>query len=175
MPSDSEASDASGASADTLRSCITVAVLPEDLLATCTSDYILERCNLSIVTGRNPEDTESELADGMLAVYHKVNGWSAHIQETGESFYTPGAKVTVDEAMVRFTGQLVPQAWLARGNKAAKEAALTPTQRVVTTLISLLPLAVYHVYLDNLFSSPQLFWALRQQGVGASGTCRKDS
>ncbi|KAK1993604.1 hypothetical protein LX36DRAFT_684178 [Colletotrichum falcatum] len=142
----------------------------------------------------------------MPAVYHK----------TGESFYTPRAKVTVNKAIVQFTGQsketttiptkptptsykiwilaqssyclrwlwhahgkgpyrLMPQAQPAQGNKAAKEAALTPTQRVITTLISLLPPAIYHVYLDNLFSSPRLFRALRQQGVGASGTYQKDS
>ncbi|KZL82358.1 hypothetical protein CI238_13322, partial [Colletotrichum incanum] len=49
------------------------------------------------------------------------------------------------------------------------------TQRVVTTLIALLPAAIYHVYLNNLFSSVRLFRALRKIQVGASGTCRKDS
>ncbi|KAH0528214.1 hypothetical protein TsFJ059_003105 [Trichoderma semiorbis] len=32
--------------------------------------------------------------------------------------------------------------------------------------------ASYHVFLDNLFSSPSLFQVLRQQGIGATGTCR---
>ncbi|KAF6795888.1 hypothetical protein CMUS01_15901 [Colletotrichum musicola] len=41
----------------------------------------------------------------MPKVYRQVNGWSAHIQETGESFYAPGTGLTVDEAMVRFTGR----------------------------------------------------------------------
>ncbi|KAF6806764.1 hypothetical protein CPLU01_15868 [Colletotrichum plurivorum] len=151
----------------------------------------------------------------MPKVYRQVNGWSAHIQETGESFYTPGTGLTVDEAMVRFTGRstetttvpnkptpvgfkvwvlaqkgyclrwlwhvhgqgpygLVPQARQARGDIEAKKAALTPTQRVVTTLVALLPAAGYHVFLDHLFASVRLFRALRRQNIGATGTCRKD-
>ncbi|KAF6806132.1 hypothetical protein CSOJ01_09060 [Colletotrichum sojae] len=144
----------------------------------------------------------------MPKVYRQVNGWSAHIQETGESFYTPGTGLTVDKAMVRFTGRSmetttlpnkptpvgfkvwvlaqkgyclrslwhvhVPQARQAWGNIEAKKAALTPTQRVVTTLVVLLPAAGYHVFLDNLFASVKLFRALRRQNIGASGTCRKN-
>ncbi|KAK0367501.1 hypothetical protein CLIM01_15142 [Colletotrichum limetticola] len=67
----------------------------------------------------------------------------------------------------------VPQARPA-GAAAGKLALLTPTQQVVTTLISLLPAATYHVFLDNLFASIRLFRTLRNQQVGASGTCRKD-
>ncbi|KAF6781709.1 hypothetical protein CMUS01_16761, partial [Colletotrichum musicola] len=151
----------------------------------------------------------------MPKVYRQVNEWSAHIQATGDSFYTPGSGLTVDEAMVRFTGRsvetttvpnkpipvgfkvwvlaqkgyclrwlwhvhgqgpygLVPQARPARGDEEAKKAALTPTQRVVTTLVALLPVAEYHVFLDNLFASVKLFRALRRQNIGATGTCRKD-
>ncbi|KAJ3522867.1 hypothetical protein NM208_g12684 [Fusarium decemcellulare] len=35
-----------------------------------------------------------------------------------------------------------------------------------------LPKETYHVFLDNLFSSPKLFRILRQRGYGAAGTCR---
>ncbi|KAK2760545.1 hypothetical protein CKAH01_05231, partial [Colletotrichum kahawae] len=153
--------------------------------------------------------------DRMPKVYRQVNEWSAYIQATGDSFYTPGSGLTVDEAMVRFTGRsvetttvpskptpvgfkvwvlaqkgyclrwlwhvhgqgpysLVPQARPARGDEEAKKAALTPTQRVVTTLVALLPVAEYHVFLDNLFASVKLFRALRRQNIGATGTCRKD-
>jgi hypothetical protein len=45
---------------------------------------------------------------------------------------------------------------------------------VVTTLITLLPVAIYHVFLDNLFASVKLFRALRSKEIGATGTCRKD-
>ncbi|KAF6785186.1 hypothetical protein CMUS01_16578 [Colletotrichum musicola] len=69
---------------------------------------------------------------------------------------------------------LVPQARQARGDIEAKKAALTPTQRVVTTLVALLPAAGYHVFLDNLFASVKLFRALRRQNIGATGTCRKN-
>ena len=52
---------------------------------------------------------------------------------------------------------------------------LNPTQKVVTYLLGLLPKAAYHVFLDNLFSSPNLFVILRESGIGASGTARANS
>jgi hypothetical protein len=169
--------------------------------------------------GQRQARAQAPAQAGMPDIYRKVNEWSAHIQETGDSFYTAGSDLTVDEAMVRFTGRsletttiptkpiptgfkvwilaqsgyclrwlwhvhgkgpygLVPQARpedSKAGAAAAKWVPLTPTQRVVTTLITLLPAAVYHVFLDNLFASVRLLRALRKQQVGASGTCRKDS
>lgn len=130
--------------------------------------------------------------------------------------YVPGSDLTVDEAMVRFTGRsletttipqkptptgykiwvlgqsgyfvrwlwhvhgrgpcgLVPQQCSRQGDEELAREHLTPTQRVVTTFLTLLPLAVYHVFLDNLFASVKLFKALRSSQVGATGTCRKDS
>ncbi|KAK1990285.1 hypothetical protein LX36DRAFT_592894, partial [Colletotrichum falcatum] len=41
--------------------------------------------------------------------------------------------------------------------------------------VSLLPAATYHVFLNNLFASILVFRNLRNQQVGASSTCRKDS
>ncbi|KAK1990560.1 hypothetical protein LX36DRAFT_664090 [Colletotrichum falcatum] len=55
MPS--SISDASDASVDSLWSCIIVAVLPEDLAATCNSDCTLERCDLSTVRPCEPAET----------------------------------------------------------------------------------------------------------------------
>ncbi|KFA80179.1 hypothetical protein S40288_10055 [Stachybotrys chartarum IBT 40288] len=49
---------------------------------------------------------------------------------------------------------------------------LNPTQAVVIALVNKLPEGTYHVFLDNLFSSPDLFKALRVLGIGATGTCR---
>ncbi|EFQ32284.1 uncharacterized protein GLRG_07428 [Colletotrichum graminicola M1.001] len=150
----------------------------------------------------------------MPDIYRKVNQWSVHIQETGDSFYIPGSELAVDEAMVRFTGWsletttiptkptptgfkiwilaqsgyclrwlwhahgkgpygLAPQVRPLPGSEAG--LGLTPTQRVVTRLVALLPAAIYHIFLDNLFASVRLFRALRKQQIGASGTCRKDS
>jgi hypothetical protein len=45
---------------------------------------------------------------------------------------------------------------------------------VVVALVKLLPKARYHVFLDNLFSSPNLFRRLRQLGHGATGTARQN-
>ncbi|KAF5234960.1 hypothetical protein FOXYS1_15680 [Fusarium oxysporum] len=51
---------------------------------------------------------------------------------------------------------------------------LNPTQAVVIALVNLLPKSTYHVFLDNLFSSCDLFRRLRQRGHGATGTARKN-
>ncbi|KAJ0128414.1 Uncharacterized protein HZ326_28491 [Fusarium oxysporum f. sp. albedinis] len=51
---------------------------------------------------------------------------------------------------------------------------LNPTQAVVVALVNLLPKSTYHVFLDNLFSSCDLFRRLRQRGHGATGTARKN-
>jgi hypothetical protein len=73
----------------------------------------------------------------------------------------------------RGPGGLVPQQCSRQGDEEVAEEHLTPTQRVVTTLLTLLPLAIYHVFLDNLFASVKLFKALRSSQVGAAGTCRR--
>lgn len=56
--------------------------------------------------------------------------------------------------------------------KRPDEPGLNPTQAMVIALVKLLPPAIYHVFLDNLFSSPDLFVVLRDLNVGATGTCR---
>jgi hypothetical protein len=53
-----------------------------------------------------------------------------------------------------------------------KVIALNSTQSIVIALINLLPNSIYHVFVDNLFSSPDLFLSLRQHGHGATGTAR---
>lgn len=53
-----------------------------------------------------------------------------------------------------------------------KVIALNSTQSVVIALINLLPQSIYHVFVDNLFSSPDLFLSLRHHGHGATGTAR---
>src|SRR5205809_5383169 len=63
---------------------------------------------------------------------------------------------------------------ISKKPKSAK-TTLNPTQRVVTYLIGLLLEATYHVFLNNLFSSPKLFLVLRNLGIGASGTARVNS
>ena len=56
----------------------------------------------------------------------------------------------------------------------AKIVALNSTQSVVVALIDLLPISTYHVFVDNLFSSPDLFRSLRQHGHGATGIARSN-
>ncbi|KAJ3453257.1 hypothetical protein MRS44_017504 [Fusarium solani] len=53
--------------------------------------------------------------------------------------------------------------------------AVNSTQAVVIGLTRTLPKSTYHVFVDNLFSSPPLFRNLRKQGYGATGTARTNS
>ncbi|KAJ3454817.1 hypothetical protein MRS44_013417 [Fusarium solani] len=53
-----------------------------------------------------------------------------------------------------------------------KIMALNSTQSVVIALFNLLPESTYHVFVDNLFSSPDFFRSFRQHGHGATGTAR---
>src|SRR4029450_4176008 len=53
--------------------------------------------------------------------------------------------------------------------------AVNSTQAVVLARIKPLPKSTYHVFVDNLFSSPPLFRNLRKQGYGATGTARTNS
>ncbi|KFA82000.1 hypothetical protein S40288_10399 [Stachybotrys chartarum IBT 40288] len=57
-----------------------------------------------------------------------------------------------------------------RGSR--KKPALNPTQSMVPFLLHKLPRASYHVFLDNLFSSPKLFAALWDEGYGATSIAR---
>ncbi|SCO92653.1 uncharacterized protein FRV6_16781 [Fusarium oxysporum] len=56
--------------------------------------------------------------------------------------------------------------------KLQTTVALNNTQSVVIHLYNLLPKQTYHVFTDNLFSSPNLFCALREAGCGATGRAR---
>ena len=64
---------------------------------------------------------------------------------------------------------------VTRKRKRQDQYGLNPTQAVVVALVSRLPAASYHVFVDNLFSTPKLFAALRRQQIGATGTCRINS
>ncbi|KZL83369.1 ac transposable element-derived protein [Colletotrichum incanum] len=104
----------------------------------------------------------------MPDTYQKVNGWSAYIQDTGDSFYTAGSDLTSNLQVGPLRQQ---QSRLSRSRPASRYGFL-PNQATVS--VTLLPAAIYHVFLDNLFSSVRLFRALQKQQVRASGTCRKD-
>ncbi|KAJ0138525.1 Transcriptional regulatory protein moc3 [Fusarium oxysporum f. sp. albedinis] len=65
----------------------------------------------------------------------------------------------------------VPMPYGKKG-KLRTEIPLSNIQSVVVHLLQRLSIATYHVFTDNLFSSPQLFRLLRQLGYGAIGTAR---
>ncbi|KAM5528426.1 hypothetical protein FOXYSP1_18907 [Fusarium oxysporum f. sp. phaseoli] len=56
--------------------------------------------------------------------------------------------------------------------KPKETVTLSNTAGVVIHLVNMLPKQTYHVFMDNLFSSPNLFRALREAGHGATGTAR---
>ncbi|KAF5696633.1 hypothetical protein FMUND_15636 [Fusarium mundagurra] len=53
-----------------------------------------------------------------------------------------------------------------------KPITLNSAQSVVVALANMLPKATYHVFVDNLFSSSDLFRSPREHGYGAIGTVR---
>ncbi|RKK10605.1 hypothetical protein BFJ66_g16165 [Fusarium oxysporum f. sp. cepae] len=61
---------------------------------------------------------------------------------------------------------------LGKRGKLRTEIPLSNTQSVVVHLVKRLLPQTYHLFTDNLFSSPQLFRLLRQLGFGATGTAR---
>ena len=64
---------------------------------------------------------------------------------------------------------------VARGivaKKRGEKSELAATQAVVLELVLQLPITSYHVFFDNLFSSPQLLRALRERGIAGTGTAR---
>lgn len=58
------------------------------------------------------------------------------------------------------------------GNKEASFLLLSNTSGVVLSLCKSLPTQIYHVFVDNLISTPPLFRKLRDHGYGATGTAR---
>src|SRR6478752_7106889 len=60
----------------------------------------------------------------------------------------------------------------SKKGKLQTTVARSNTQSVVIHLCNLLPKLTYHVFTDNLFSSPNLFRALQEAGCGATGTAR---
>uniref|UniRef100_A0A8H7N642 PiggyBac transposable element-derived protein domain-containing protein n=1 Tax=Bionectria ochroleuca TaxID=29856 RepID=A0A8H7N642_BIOOC len=86
-------------------------------------------------------------------------------------FHLPAAAV---KATRKPSQRRRPRGLLAT-KKAADEISLAETQAVVLDLVLQLPIASYHVFFDNLFSTPDLLRALRERGVAATGTARVNS
>ncbi|KAF4425172.1 ac transposable element-derived 2 [Fusarium acutatum] len=123
-------------------------------------------------------------------VFQCVESWSQHLQHVTTELCESGSHLTVNEAIIRYTGRnkqvtCVPNKPVDIGFKVedviyvATEAeaeimALNSTQSVVIALINLLPISTYPVFVDNLFSSPDLFRSLCQHGHSATGTARSN-
>lgn len=166
-------------------------------------------------------DPDDEGDEAQPRLYARVSTLSEHIQRVSSSLIDLGCKVTIDEAMVRFTGRskeatvvkgkptprgfrvwvcgqngyFVSWLWhvnnngpvgipypngkgLARNAPLADTllAKLNNTQQVVVTLLDRLPRGQYHVFLDNLFTSPALLTYLRTYlDCAATGTARTRS
>lgn len=59
--------------------------------------------------------------------------------------------------------------------KLPKGKTINMTQAVVPHLLAQIPKRSYHVYMDNLFTSTNLFFYLRELSYRATGTCRTSS
>ncbi len=149
-----------------------------------------------------------DTTDTYTTVFDKVKRWSLHIQNTATRLWKPASNVSIDEAMVRYTGRSkdtvhipskpIPigyKIWVVAnagyflrwsfhtkgdgpvGYNASLYPGLAPTQGIVADLLSRLPLPPspqhgYHCFMDNLFSSVELFQLLRERGTAATGTTR---
>ena len=65
-----------------------------------------------------------------------------------------------------------PQQGKKRKGRPKETVALSNTAGIIIHLVNILPKQIYHIFIDNLFSSPNLFRALREAGHGATGTAR---
>ncbi|SCO87702.1 uncharacterized protein FRV6_11829 [Fusarium oxysporum] len=65
-----------------------------------------------------------------------------------------------------------PQQGKKGKGRPKKTVVLINTAGVVIHLVNMLPKQTYHVFMDNRFSSPNLFRALREAGYGVTGTAR---
>ena len=146
--------------------------------------------------------------DPPQGVFNKIENWSNHLQQTSTRYWKPASDVSVDEAMVRYTGKstetvhlpakpipmgyklwvVADSGYFLRWSFHAKSSGpvgydaslypeLAPTQGIVIDLLSRLPAPPstshgYHCFMDNLFSTPELFEFLRDQGTAATGTAR---
>ncbi|OWT42333.1 transposase IS4 domain-containing protein [Pochonia chlamydosporia 170] len=129
--------------------------------------------------------------DPPRGVFNRIHNWSTHLQETSTQYWKPESEVSVDEAMVRYTGKStetvhIPSKPIPIGYKVWVVADSGYILRwsfhakgsgIVIDLLSRLPAPPstshgYHCFMDNLFSTPELFELLRGQGTAATGTAR---
>ncbi|KAJ3455231.1 hypothetical protein MRS44_013831 [Fusarium solani] len=96
--------------------------------------------------------------------------WLWHIK--GEKYGAVGVELPKPASSSRGRGKRASQAPKKEPKEEDKPIALNSTQGVVVALANTLPKATYHVFVDNLFSSADLFRSLRTHGHGATGTAR---
>ena len=128
---------------------------------------------------------------------HKIRPLLEHLVERWKAAYHPDREVSVDESIIAFKGRSSmvvykpnkPHKWglnmwvlaeaksgyaynmeLYTGKAGHTEVGLT--KNVVVSLCRPLFQTGHHVYMDNYFSSPALFCALKDQQLGACGTLR---
>lgn len=81
------------------------------------------------------------------------------------NFHTPGTK----------GGPLDVKCPVELGGNAKTGKGGNKTQAVALNMLKRLPKRRYHLWMDNLFTSTRFLELLREEGYGASGTCRTNS
>ena len=187
--------------------------------------YLSLRRFEAIYTHFRTWDPEEHEDPRQRKTFLRIQALSIHIQEVSLQLCTPGSLVTIDEAMIRYTGRdnaasVIKSKPTPRGFKVWVVATrgyflrwlfhinnrgpigipyphnvrprprlpqnasdeeqdlhkLSDTYQLVVTLIRLLPKHQYHLFIDNLFTSPALLLFLRKYcGTGATGTARENS
>ncbi|KJZ68234.1 hypothetical protein HIM_12377 [Hirsutella minnesotensis 3608] len=114
-------------------------------------------------------DTNS-ISCGLPTPFAQANEWAEHIQQTSVALCQLGTCLAIDECIVGYTA--VGKKRKRATGTAESSISLNPTQSVVIALVKQLPEQTYHIFFDNLFSSPNLLKALCQLGIGATGTAQ---
>ena len=128
-------------------------------------------------------------------VLHKVNGLLKHVCKISQQLYRPEQHLALDEAMVRFYGRSKmkyymppkPTKWglkihclnesdtgyvldckIDKGFLKKKHSL----QHLIDKLTRNYGKLGHIIHMDNFYSTPQIFWSLKERGIGANGTIK---
>ena len=131
------------------------------------------------------------------SVFEKVKPWSTHIKDVSKHWWRPSSNISVDEAMIRFTGRSkdivrLPNKpdsvdyniWITADSgfiidfmyhskdKEPIDYSKATCPKLAPTQGVVVNMLAIHCFLDNLFSSPKLMDRLREMDIAATGTTR---
>ncbi|CAG8794674.1 14219_t:CDS:2, partial [Dentiscutata erythropus] len=127
------------------------------------------------------DDPTDETKTLQLPWYSKVEPLATHIQEVSKSIYLPKSQVSIDEMIARFKGRRYTYCFIFT-SRIEPNSEINPIPNInkvgcqVYHLISQLPKnKAFDIYMDNFFTSINLFSYMRKNGYGGCGTVRSNT